>query len=162
MMEKMVKAGTPGEHHKRLEMMAGTFDAGMTCFGPMQMPPSKGVTKNTMVLGGRWLQSEYAGDMMGQKFTGHGMMGYDNTGKKYQGTWIDSMGTQMTYFEGTADASGAITVTTEGIDPMTDQKMKMKMVYVIQDKDKHTFTMYMPGPDGKDAKMMEIVYTRAK
>ncbi|MEZ0267463.1 MAG: DUF1579 family protein [Phycisphaerae bacterium] len=55
-----------------------------------------------------------------------------------------------------------MTVTSEGIDPMTDQKMKMKMVYTIQDKDKHTFTMYMPGPDGKEAKMMEIVYTRAK
>jgi hypothetical protein len=38
----------------------------------------------------------------------------------------------------------------------------MRFVEKFVDADRWTVEMFMPGPDGKEFKSMEIVYTRAK
>ena len=40
--------------------------------------------------------------------------------------------------------------------------MNTKQVTTVVSNDKHTFDMYMPGPDGKEMKCMSITYTRAR
>ena len=75
--------------------------------------------------------------------------------------WADSMGTMMMWFEGDCmDAGRVTTMTSEFLDPMTGKKSKMKTVTTVQSADKMLFEGYMPGPDGKEFKSMEIVYTR--
>lgn len=59
-----------------------------------------------MILGGRFLQQEVNGEMMGMPMNGIGITGYDNLKKKYVGFWIDNMGTGMYTMEGEMDKEG--------------------------------------------------------
>ena len=95
MMEVYKKLGTPGAPHKVLARMAGTWNTKMKSWMEPGKPPmeSTGTSEQRMILGGRYLQQDFAGDMMGSPFTGIGVTGHDNHTKKYVSTWIDSMGT---------------------------------------------------------------------
>ena len=116
-----------------------------------------------MILGGRWLKGEYSGQMMGKRFKGMQLLGYDNQTKKYISAWIDDMSSSLQMAEGQADASGkVITVVGECVDPMTNQKKTSRMVMTVVSNDRHTVEMFGPGMDGKEMKMMSIEYTRAK
>jgi hypothetical protein len=166
MMEAMMKAGTPGAEHKTLAAMTGKYDAEVT----MKMAPdapemkSKGKETNEMILGGRYIKSDYAGDMMGMPFNGTSLSGYDNTKKKFVSVWADSMSTSLMVSEGTADASGkVITFTGECPCPTEGGKLKaFRQVMTITDADHHEMDMYSAGPDGKEFRGMHIAFTRAK
>jgi hypothetical protein len=165
MMEAMTKAGTPGEPHKKLEPMVGTFDVKMK----MWMDPSKpadestGKSENKWVLGNRFVQQSYEGTFMGQPFTGMGYTGYDNITKKYTGTWMDSANTAMMNTTGKSDAAGKVmTFTGTMIDPVTGKACKLTEKVTVADNDHHMMEMWGPDPTGKNYKMMEINYTRKK
>src|SRR5687768_2128667 len=72
MMEAMQKAATPGDAHKKLDAMVGTFDAKVK----MWMDPSKpaeestGTSVSTWVLGNRFVETKHEGTFMGQPFSG--------------------------------------------------------------------------------------------
>ena len=165
MMEAMAKAGTPGDAHKKLEPMVGTFDTK----AKMWMDPSKpaeessGKTESKWVLGNRFVQETYEGTFMGQPFSGMGYWGYDNITKKYTGTWMDSMGTAMMNSSGKMDASGKVlTYTAMMNDPMTGKLCKITERVTVTDNDHHMMEMWGPDPSGKNYKMMEITYARKK
>ncbi len=166
MMDAWKKAGEVGPAHGRLKAMAGTFDTTTRVWMQPGTPPqeSKGKSENKLVFDGRFLQQEFKGSMMGQPFTGLGVTGYDNTKKKYVGSWMDSTNTGLAYMEGTADPAGKVlTMTmTKMADPMTGKEHAARTVTRIESDAKHVFEMYETGPDGKEFKSMEIVYTRAK
>jgi len=71
---------TPGDMHKVLAQTEGEW----TTEGKMWMDPksepmvSKGECTYKMVLGGRYQETQFKGDMMGQQFEGKGVMAYDN------------------------------------------------------------------------------------
>jgi hypothetical protein len=163
MMEAMQKAGTPGEAHKKLEAIVGTFDTKVK----MWMDPSKapeestGSSENTWVLGNRYVQMNYQGTFMGQPFSGIGYQGYDNVQKKYVGTWMDSASTGIMTSTGTM--TGNVVKTTATMpDPMTGKMSRITSKVTIADNDHHTMEMWGPGPDGKNYQMMVIEYTRKK
>jgi hypothetical protein len=80
--------------------------------------------------------------------------------KKYVGSWTDSMSTGLATIEGTYDpAKKALTAWFEGPD-MTGKVMKSRSVTEYKDKDTRVFSMYGPGPDGKEALGMKITYKR--
>ena len=56
-------------------------------------------------------------------------------------------------------STGTMTMTGEGRG-MDGKMQKMKSVAKMEDKDNITFTMYGPGPDGKEAMMITIHYKR--
>jgi hypothetical protein len=161
MMEIYTKLGTPGAPHKILASLAGTWTArsqmGMETGMTME---ETGVSEQKMVLGGRFLQQEDSGQMMGSPFNGIGYTGYDNQKKKYVSTWMDSMGTAILFFEGTASPDGK-TVTQECSheDPVRGP-MKWRSVTRIVDENKNTFEMYGIYKGNKEEKMFELTYTR--
>lgn len=162
-MEAWQKLATPGAGHRFLADSVGTWDTEVTSW--MEGPPtkSKGTAENRMVLGGRWLESKFRGDMMGQPFEGLGYTGYDNYTKKYMGTWMDNMTTAVMVSEGTMDAAGKVMTSTSTMDdPMTGKKANIKMTTTVVDPDHQVFEMWGPDPSGKSVKQMEIRYTRRK
>lgn len=162
MMDTYTKLATPGEPHKQFASLAGSWTTKTKHWMEPNKPPteSTGSCEQKMLLGGRFLQQECTGDMMGQPFTGIGVNGYDNHTKKYVGTWMDSMGTGIYYMEGTASADGK-TITQKGqYDDPLEGRMKLRGVTKIMDNNTETFEMYGTGKNGKEMKMMEIIYTR--
>ena len=164
MMEKMMKAATPGPQHEMLKKMAGEWNAKVTSqMDPSQPPQVENSTSTlTMLMDGRYCQEVTSGQMMGQPFSGMGLTGYDNVIGKYVSTWVDNMGTGIMTSTGTADATGKV-ITWIGTmsDPMTGKVSKSRMVTTIVDDDHHTFEMYGTPPGAKkEVKMMTIEYSR--
>lgn len=164
MMEAWAKYMAPGEAHKKLATMAGTWDTTSKMWMQPGAPPteSKGTAVSTMILGGRYLEQRFEGTMMDQPFSGIGYTGYDNGTKKYVGTWMDSMGTGIMHSTGKEEGPGKMSFTGEMDDFMTGKKAHFKQTVTFVDNDHHTFEMWGPDPTGKTYKMMEIRYTRKK
>ena len=164
-MEAMMKAATPGDMHKKLSAMVGTFDAKVTMWNAPGQPPanSTATSENTWVLGGRFVEQKVNGNFMGMPFTGIGYTGYDNIKKEYIGSWIDNFGTQMMISSGNVGADGKTYNFTSSVsDPMTGKTMPVQEKFTVVDDDHQVMEMWGPGPDGKMYKMMEINYTRRK
>jgi hypothetical protein len=148
----------PGPEHKKLKELEGAWDATIKA-GPDE---SKGTVTYKMELGGLWLASDFQGEFGGMKFTGRGLDGYDPAKKKYVGVWVDSWSTAPLVLEGTYDKEGKVlTMTGEGPGP-DGNPMKYKATTEHKDKDTIEWTMFMNGPDGKEAPMMSITYKRKK
>lgn len=162
MMEEFKKLATPGEPHKLLASLAGSWTTTTKEWMEPGKPPmeSTGSAELKPLLNGRYLQQDYSGNMMGQPYNGVGISGYDNLTKKYVTTWIDSMGTGIFVMEGSASPDGK-TITYKGQHPMPGGgQMTHRAVWKILDGNNQTFEMYGTHPGGKETKEMEIVYTR--
>jgi hypothetical protein len=164
MMDLYKKLGTPGAPHKGLASMVGSWIARIKCWMEPNKPPMEwtGISEQKMVLGGRFLQQEFTGEMMGSPFTGFGITGYDNHTRKYVSTWIDSMGTAILFFEGTASADGKTITQESHYDDPVKGPMKWRSVTRIVDDNTHVFEMFDIDNMGKEERTMEIAYTRKR
>lgn len=164
-MMKMMELGTPGPAHKVLEPMIGTWKAEVKHWMEpgAQAEASTGTSTTKWILQDHYLETTFAGDMMGMPFEGRGVCGYDNAKKKYFSTWIDSMSTACMVSEGSFDpATKSLSYSGQAPDCMTGKIVTMRSVTKMTDADHMTMEMYSPGPDGKEYKAMEIAYTRSK
>jgi len=163
-MAAMERAGAPGAEHKALEPFAGSWDAKVSMFMDPAAPAmeSSGSMVSTWILGGRFLEQKYSGDMMGMKFEGIGTWGYDVAAKKYVGTWIDSMTTGIMRQTGSASKDGkSFTMSSLHTDPMTGKDTAGEETVTLDNPNQHTLVM-SEMRDGKMVKAMQIVYTRKK
>lgn len=165
MMKRMEAAGTPGPEHKVLATLAGDWEVESKMWMDPAAPPSvsKATCKQTLIMGGRFLQQDYAGEVMGKPFKGIGMLGFDNFRKRYVSTWMDDMTTAIYLAYGKADEAGKV-LTFEGTmdEPMTGEKDKpIRHITRIVSPDKHIFEMH-DIKLGDNSKVMELVYTRKK
>ena len=162
-MEAMMKAMSPGEQHKELARMAGDWTFTNKMWMAPDAPPaeSTGTMHAEMILGGRYVQSAWKGNMMGQPFEGHGTDGYDNLSKQHVSSWVDNMGTGILYMTGTCDAAGKV-CTSKGdmIDPMTMKKGSMKSVTTWTDNDNFKFELFGRDGNGVEMKVMEMTLKR--
>jgi len=165
-MQDAMKRGAPGAHHKSLEPFVGHF----TTTSRMWMKPgeapqeSTGYAEHTWVLGGRFLRMDVRGDMGGQPFEGLGYLGYDNIRGEYTAVWLDNMSTGVVRASGQFDP-GTKQYTESGTFscPLTGEKDRpFRGEWKVIDNDSLAYTMYNPGPDGKEVKGMEISYKRVK
>ncbi len=163
MQEAWMKAGQPGANHKLLSQMEGEWTAETTEMMPgAPEAKSKGTMRSKVVLDGRFLHMEYDGKAHGQPYRGAGTMGYNNTDKRFESTWSDSMGTATSFMTGTADAAGKVfTMTGEHTNPASGKKETAKEVITITDSGHYTMDFFM-SMDGKDVKVMTIAFTRGK
>ncbi len=159
-----------GDMHTFLTNGCGEWDGKCTMWCDPSGKPDEStcVTKMTPMMGGRFVKSETLGTMKDFdkkpiKFEGFGLYGYNNTTKQFESTWCDNMGTMQMHFTGTL-SSDKKTLTWESkfMCPMMHQETWMREVQTFNGPDSMTLQMW--GPDmadpKKEAKMMEIVYTR--
>jgi hypothetical protein len=162
MMDTYKQLATPGEPHKLLASLAGSWTTTTKEWMEPGKPPteSTGSAEMKMLLDGRFLQQDYNSVMMGQPYSGIGLSAYDNLRKRYVSTWIDSMGTGIFVMEGTASADGkTITLRGQHNEP-GGGVMTHRAIWKIADNNNQTFEMYGTHKHGKEMKMMEITYTR--
>lgn len=162
-MEAMQKAGTPGEPQKRLGRLVGDWTFTNTMWMAPGQPPatSTGTMHGVALMGGRYVEHTWKGDMMGMPFEGRGTDGYDNVGKQYVASWLDNMSTGIMYSTGSCDPAGNVcNYSGDMWDPMTGKKITSRSTITWMDNNTFKNEMYGPGPDGKDMKWMEIVAKR--
>lgn len=154
---------TPGDVHKMIAKADGQWKVETTLWMTPGQPPvkSNGTSTNKMILGGRYQQSEFKGDMMGMPFEGMSLLGYDNADKTFTSTWMDNMGTGTMTLKGTwDDATKSINFKGNMLDQMTNKSTDVREVFTIVDDNNQKMEMYAAGPDGKEYKSMEIKFTR--
>jgi hypothetical protein len=162
MMEVYKKLATPGEPHKQLASLAGSWTTKTKEWMEPDKPPmeSAGTCDFKMLLDGRFLQQEFTSQMMGQPFSGIGINAFDNLRKKYVAAWIDPMGTGIFQMEGTASADGK-TITMKGQHAeLGGGHMSHRAIWKIMDGNTQTFDIYGTHKHSKEMKMLEIAYTR--
>ena len=165
MMKAYTAAATPGAEHAMLAKSAGKWKVAMqTWIDPSASPmTSEGTEVSEMVLGGRFVQSSFNGSGPVGPFTGLRLFGYDNVKKKYCGTWSDTMGTGIMYYEGDYNPqTKEIVCHGDFVDAATGMTTTAKLVSRTISDDEHEFEFWSPGPDGKDVKRMQMHYTREK
>jgi hypothetical protein len=165
MMEAWIKASSPGEAHKLMQKHVGEWVAEVKLWMDPSAEPmvSKGKGTNTLIFGGRYLESRFVGEFQGQPFEGIGYMGYDNVQKKFVNFWIDSSSTWFMLSSGTTDKAGKVWRNSgEVSDPMTGKMKPYREEAVFETPDRIVSRAYDKTPDGKEFKSMEITYTRAK
>lgn len=156
--------GAPGSHHEHMKKFVGRWQAKTRIYpGPDAEPiEMSGSMSNSMIMGGRFLQSDFKGEMMGRKFTGMGYEGFDNARQEHVATWVDNENTEIFYFRGTCnDDRTVITAFSERLDAKTGNVKKIKSVTTLRSTSMYTFENWEEGDDGEYRKTMEIIYTRS-
>lgn len=157
---------TPNENHKLLDFKAGKWNGVVKMWMDPHQPAadeSTCITEYKWIMDGRYLADTTEGSFNNEKFMGHSVTGYDNIKKKFGWVWIDNFGTGFMVAEGSYDpATKTFKYTFESPDPLQGKYVKGWSTERRIDDDHFVSEMHGPGPDGKDFKMMEISYTRAK
>jgi len=166
MMEQMEKYGAPAKEHALLATYQGTWNVDGAFWEMPDQPPMKmsGESTMTMIMDGRFLFQEYDSEFMGQPYKGSGVTGYDRIKNRYVSVWIDNMSTGLMISDGKAKNAdhSVIEYTGPVPDVMQGKYVPSRTVERRVSDDKLVIEMYMPGPDGKEMKTMELVYTRAE
>ena len=118
---------------------------------------SRGRLVGRLISGGRWLITDFKNHTTG--FEGHGIYGYNVGSKKYVGTWVDDMRTNLYLGEGEWDpASQTMTFLWRAIMP-NGQAMTWRETSVAVSDREQLFRVLFPGPDG-EFEMMRAIYRR--
>lgn len=165
-MQKWMEFATPGPNHELLKKKVGKWNGTMKHWmdpaaDPMESPFTANITS---VYDGRYLHEEVEGEMApGETFQGQSFVGYDNIKKKFVWTWIDNMGTGIMTAEGTYDAAAkTITYAVDHPEPAQGKYIKGRWVEKWLSDDKSVSEMYIPDKTGKETKVMELTFTRAR
>ena len=166
MMAKWMAAATPGKEHEFLKKQEGKWKVATKSWfsGPDQPAmESTGTSTSKLILGGRFLLDEHEGTMMGMPFKGMAITGYDNTKKKYVGSWCDNMGTCLLTMEGSCDKSGKVLTMHGPADDITTGEHDKLMRYItrIESDDKYIFEIFDVS-GAEPVRLMEMTCTRQK
>jgi hypothetical protein len=161
-MQKWMAYMTPGEMHQMLAKSTGTWNEELTMYSAPDAPPQKmtATCEMKMIMDGRYQEANHTGSFNNMPFQGHSIIGYDNIKKIFQSTWIDNMGTGITYMEGTYDPSTKmVTLNGKMVDAMTGKDEMVKQTWKYVDDNTQMIEMYNV-TEGKEFKTMEIKLTR--
>lgn len=156
----------PQEQHQWLQRMVGEWTSEMEAsMGPDQ-PLQKSLGEESVrSLGGLWMLCEGQAEMPGGGIgTTLMTLGYDPAKKKFVGTFIGSMMSNLWVYEGEFDPGGnKLTLDTEGPNFSGEGGLsKYQDVIEFKSDDHRTLTSSMPGPDGKWVTFMTANYRRKK
>ena len=142
--------------------MEGVWDSQVRMFGMGPEPvEARGVAQSEIVLGGRYLQTTYKGEFMGEPFMGMGFDGYDNTAKKYVSVWIDTASTIMMTFEGEAgEDDTARTMYGSYTDPATGQEKQTKSVITFLTTNRYTYESFEKTAGGEFERTLQMIFSR--
>jgi hypothetical protein len=167
MMKKWMDAATPGDAHKKLGDLVGSWDITTSMYmgGPETEPSiSKGSAEIIWIMGGRFISQDVKSEMMGMPMTGLGITGYDNMNRKYVSFWIDNTGTGMYTAAGHFNEDGTVLSlygTTD--EPMTGEHGKnVKYVTRFISKDKFVHEIHDLAIGEPNTLVVKIVYERKK
>lgn len=166
-MKEWAKLATPGKPHELLKTFEGAWvGRGGWTDGGFTSKFTENVTAK-LEFGGRFLKvdsrmaTEASGGIPSMSMTSTMFVGFDNAKQKYVQAMVGDMSTALGTSEGTYDEATK-TLTMSGVEVLGPGKeRKFRMLQKIVSKDEWAFELYFTGPDGKETKAGDAVYTRA-
>jgi hypothetical protein len=156
----------PQQEHHWLQKLVGEWAyESEALMGPDQPPAKFTGTESVRSLGGLWVLAEGQGEMPGGGTATMLMtLGFDPQRKRFVGTWIGSMMTNLWVYDGRLDAAGTVlTLDAEGPSMAGDGKTaKYQDVIEVKSADHRVLASQMLGDDGKWHRFMTAHYRRKK
>lgn len=153
----------PGAGQKFLAKMVGDWDVAKT-FYPRSGGPARqsGTCRQTMIHGGRFLQSEFVFGQGDRKTTGLGLIGFEPSTGLFTSVWTDSRATRMSIRQGRDKFNGReIELYSKSLSEDGRSIRPTHTITRLEDNGRRiVHRQYATGPDGKDRLMMELVLTR--
>jgi Protein of unknown function (DUF1579) len=159
-----MKYATPGLVHKGLAKRAGeyTTHGKFTIKAGAPAQESDGSAKLSMILGGRFLQEENEGKLIGMPVTSVHLYGYNNATNKYQAVWMYTGATGFMTMDGTSADDGKTVNFAAAYDGEDGAKHHLEIVIRQIDDDHFSTTLIARLPDGAQGPTLETTYTRKK
>jgi hypothetical protein len=161
--QKWMEYMTPSASHKMLANSVGDWTTNMQMWTAPGAEPmkSEGVCKSEMILGGRYMQTKYSGNIMGMPFEGISTDGFDNAKKVYVTTWVDNMGTGIMHAEGKYDeATKTVIYNGTLFDPMQDKDLTYRQTMQMVDDRHMVMEMFNTTKDGKEYKSLRVDFVK--
>jgi hypothetical protein len=153
----------PGEGQKFLQKFVGDWDVDKT-FHPRSGDPvrQKGECRQTMVHGGRFLQSEFTFRRGDEKTTGTGLIGFEPATGLFTSVWVDSRSTRMSFRQGREKFDGKqIVLHGRSLGEGGKKERVSRTVTRLDDNGRRiVHRQYTTGEGGKERVVMELVLTR--
>jgi Protein of unknown function (DUF1579) len=152
----------PGAGQKFLEKFVGDWDVAKTFYSRTGQPnKSQGRCRQTMVQGGRFLQSEFTFGEGESQTTGLGLIGFEPATGKFTSVWIDSRQTRMSLRQSPDKFTGEeIALLSKSLDDGGRDRRSRTVSRLEDDGRKIVHRQYTAGPDGQERLVMELVLTR--
>lgn len=152
----------PGPQHALLQKHEGTWDCVLTGAGPDGAEAkSKGVSV-CKKFGAFHLVDDFDAEFMGERFLGHGVHGYCSVREAFFTHWADSMSpTPLTAYGKYDEKEKTLTLKGECLG-MSGKLEPCRLVTKFVDDDHYWFEMFASMPDGSEARVLHIDYTRRK
>lgn len=166
LMKMYMELANPGEEHKLLESLVGTWDTEVKLWGQPGQDPmtATGTAVNTMILGGRFLLTESTGGEGPMKLESLSITGFDKRHKKYTMVGFDTWGTYYVTAAGSYDdTTRTITMYGEDEDPVMGVTQKYDFIVRILSEDTYVEEIVFKDfrtPNEEEFKAVEITYTR--
>jgi hypothetical protein len=151
----------PSEPHELLAGTVGDWSLTIRVWSSPDAEPveSTGSASGRWILGDRFVETTFEGEVMGRPFEALKIEGYETANQEYVSTWRDNLGTYTMIFRGRCASTCATrTMTAEFRDPVTSKKLKIKGVTTLTDEEGgYTYESLVVTPDGQEFKNMELV-----
>jgi len=152
----------PGAGQKFLEKFVGDWTVEKTFF-PRHGDPAKqsGTCRQTMIHGGRFLQSEFTFDGPSGKTTGTGTIGFDADTGLFTSFWVDSRSTRISVrrSKDKFDGKEIVLFSRELEDGRKEARQSRTVTRLEVDGKKIVHRQYSVG-DAKERLVMELLMTR--
>lgn len=132
---------SPNEHHEKLHAFEGAWHAQMRYRMDQgaSAEPGEFESEFKVVMDGRFVEEHVTSETPMGEFRGRGLMGYDNTKRRYVATWFDNTSTTIHMSEGYYDA-GSKAFEFHGESPGMDGEWA-EVRSVLEWTGKNTFTL---------------------
>ena len=151
----------PGAGQKYLEKFVGDWEVAKT-FHPRVGEPikQKGECHQTMIHGGRFLQSEFTFEADGGKTTGTGTIGFEPETGKFTSVWIDSRQTRMSFRQAEGKFDGEqIVLFSKELESKEGRRSKT-ITKMVDEGKKIVHRQFSIAQDNTERLMMELVLTK--
>jgi hypothetical protein len=153
----------PGAGQKYLERFAGDWNVSKV-FYPRSGEPVRvsGQCRQTMIQGGRFLQSEFVFGQGDKKSTGLGIIGFEPETGRFTSFWVDSRQTRMSARQSRDRFDGEkIVLYSLALEPDGKETRRSRTVSQLdQDGRRLLHRQYALGTGGEESLMMELIMTR--
>ena len=153
----------PGEPHELLAGTVGEWDLTIRIWTAPDTEPveSIGTASGRWILGDRFVETTYAGEVMDRPFEALKIEGFERASKEYVTTWRDNLGTYTMIFRGKCDSTCLTrTMTADFLDPVSSTRLRIKGVTTLTEDEGYSYESFVMAADGTEFKNMELVAER--